>query len=119
MRAYGYVLGLVLATGALIVVDRIGTADDSGQVSLLVLLVGAAALGFAVPRLAWLSGLVIGAALAATNAVYMATGHTWSADSEPGGWAGAALMLVLVVPALIAAYLGAGAHWLLRRTRDA
>lgn len=36
---------------------------------------------------------------------------------KPGGLAGAATLFVLVVPTLVAAYLGAGAGWLLRRSR--
>jgi hypothetical protein len=36
--------------------------------------------------------------------------------SKPVGYAGAATMLVLVAPAMVAAYLGAGAAWLFRRS---
>jgi ABC-type multidrug transport system fused ATPase/permease subunit len=57
MRTIGYGLGLAVAVAALVTVDRIGTSDDSSQVSLLVLLVGAAVLGLVAPRWAWLAGL--------------------------------------------------------------
>jgi hypothetical protein len=109
MRSPAYPLGLAAAVAALIAVDRMGTSDDGGQVSLPVLLAGSALLGFAVPRLAWLAGLVVGASLAAADAVRVA----------PGAHAGAASLLVLIVPAMIAAYLGAGTAWLLRHSRHA
>jgi hypothetical protein len=96
MHRLGYLLGLATAAVLLVGLDRIGTSDDAGQVSLLVLLAASALLGFAAPRLAWLAGLVIGAALAAAN---------------PGD----ALLLILIVPATVAAYLGAGTAWLIRR----
>jgi hypothetical protein len=89
MHRLGYLLGVATDAVLLVGLDRIGTSDDAGQVSLLVLFAASALLGFAAPRLAWLAGLVIGAALAAAN---------------PGD----ALLLILIVPATVAAYLGAG-----------
>ena len=41
------------------------------MLSLLVLLVGAAALGFAAPRRAWLAALVLGSAVALAEMVYI------------------------------------------------
>jgi hypothetical protein len=117
MRRFGYGLGLAAAVAVLVTVDRIGTSDDSAQVSLLVLLVGAATLGFAAPRLAWLAGLVLGSAIAVSAMAYAARGPTPSHPMNPSGVAGAATLFVLVVPALASAYLGAGAAWLLRRSR--
>ncbi len=103
---------LALAAAALVTVDRIGTSDDSGQVSLAVLLLGSGLLGCAAPRLAWLAGLVLGAALAVANLVYA----TWGpAPAHPMRPAAAATLLVLIAPALVAAYLGAGLGWLVRR----
>ncbi len=117
MRRLGYLVGLVAGAAVLVVVDRLGTSDDAGQVSLLVLLCVSGVLGFAAPRLAWLAGLVIGAALAVADTVYLSLGYTVFTDSKPGGYAGAALMLVLTIPAMAAAYLGAGAALLVRRAR--
>ncbi len=114
VRAIGYVVGLVIAAAALITVDRLGTSDDSGQVSLAVLVAGAGALGFLAPRWAWLAGLVLGSAVAASELLAPA-GVAHPADHlGPGG---TATLFVLIVPGLIAAYLGAGASWLLRRQR--
>jgi hypothetical protein len=117
MRIVGYGLGLAVAVAALVTVDRIGTSDDSSQVSLLVLLVGAAALGFVAPRWAWLAGLVLGAAIAVSGMAYAAWGPPPSHPTNPSGVGGAATLFVLIVPALVGAYLGAGAAWLLRRAR--
>lgn len=103
-RVTGYVAGTGAAVTALVVVDRLGTSDDSAQVSLLVLLVGAAALGFAAPCWAWLSGLVTGSAIAVAELV-APPAH------DPAG----ATLFALVVPALAGAYAGAGTAWLMRR----
>jgi hypothetical protein len=102
----------VLAT-----VDRLGTSDDSGQVSILVLLVSAAVLGFVAPRRAWLAGLVLGSAIAVSEMAYAAWGPAPSHPSNPSGVGGAATLFVLIVPALVSAYAGASAAWLLRRSR--
>jgi hypothetical protein len=117
MRALAYVVALILAVGVLVTVDRWGSSDDAGQVSLAVLLLFGAVLGFAAPRWAWLAGLVVGAAIAVANMVYLTWGPARAHPIEPGGLAGAATLLVLIVPAMLAAYLGAGAAWLLRRSR--
>jgi hypothetical protein len=81
----------------LVAVDRIGTSDDAGQVTLAVLLLVAALMGVAAPRLAWLTGLVVGAAIGVAHL-----------GGDP-------LLFVLVVPAVVAAYLGGGARRLLGR----
>jgi len=75
-----------------------------------------ALLGFAAPRWAWLAGLVVGAAIGLANVVYVTWGPAPVHPIQPGGLAGAATLLVLIVPAMIAAYLGAGAAWLWRRS---
>jgi hypothetical protein len=67
--------------------------------------------------MAWLAGLVVGAAIAVANMVYLTMGPARAHPIEPAGLAGAATLLVLIVPAMLAAYLGAGAAWLLRRSR--
>lgn len=116
-RVLVYGIGVAAAAAALVVVDRLGTSDDSAQVSLLVLLVGTAVLGFAAPRWAWLSALLVGSALAVSGLV-TALLDPAAHLPEPGGPAGAATLFVLVVPALAGAYLGAGAARLLRRGRS-
>jgi hypothetical protein len=117
VRMFGYGLGLAVAVAVLVTVDRIGTSDDSGQVSLLVLLVGAAVMGFLAPRWAWLAGLVLGSAIAVSEMAYAAWGPPPAHPSNPSGVGGAATLFVLIVPALVSAYLGAGAAWLRRRSR--
>jgi hypothetical protein len=63
------------------------------------------------------AGVVVGAAIAVANMVYLTWGPAPAHPIEPAGLAGAATLFVLIVPAMIAAYLGAAAAWLLRRSR--
>lgn len=95
LRVGGYLVGVAAAASVLVMLDRIGTSDDAGQVVLAALLVVAALLGLAAPRLAWLTGLVVGAAIGVAHL-----------GSDP--W-----LFVLVMPAVVAAYLGCWARLLL------
>ena len=117
MRVVGYATALAVAVAALLWVDR-SPSDIANQATLLVLLIGAAVMGLAAPRRAWLAGLVLGAAVALAHMVYLTVGPALPYQAEPAGLGGAATLLVLIVPAMIAAYLGAGAAWLLRRRHD-
>ena len=112
-RVVLYAAGVACAVSVLVVVDRVGTSDDSAQVSLLVLLIGGAVLGFAAPRRAWLSGLSLGSALAVSRLI-TAVVDPAAAQPKPGGAAGTATLFVLIIPALAAAY-GGGAVARLRR----
>ena len=116
MRSVRYALGLVAAATMLISVDY-SASDIANQVSLLVLLLGAAALGIAAPRWAWLSALALGGCLPTAHAIYLAAGVSLPYPMSPPGWLGAATLLILILPARLAAYLGAGATVLIRRRR--
>ncbi|MFL6111713.1 MAG: hypothetical protein ACJ786_10220 [Catenulispora sp.] len=118
MRRLVYGLGLAVAAALLVGVDRAGTSDDSGQVSLLVLLAGAAVLGAVAPRWAWLAALVLGSSLAVAGMVAATLGTAPAHLPPPGGLAGAATLFLLILPAAAGAYLGAGAGWLLRYRRE-
>ncbi len=118
LRVLGYLAALLAAAGVLVTVDRIGSSDDAGQVSLAVLLLCGVLLGFLAPRWAWLAGIVLGAALAVANMVYVTWGPAPAHPMKPAGVAGAATLLVLIVPAMVACYLGAGAAWLWRDRRS-
>ena len=97
LRVGGYLAGVLLASAVVVMLDRIGTSDDAGQVVLAALLLVAVLMGVAAPRLAWLTGLVVGVAVGV---------------GDPGG---DPRLFVLVVPAVVAAYLGGGARRLLTR----
>jgi hypothetical protein len=71
-------------------------------------MLGAAVLELAAPRRAWLSALILGGCLAATHAIYLAAGVALPYEMSPTGWAGPATLLILLIPAGLAAYLGAG-----------
>jgi hypothetical protein len=116
VRSGPYLAGLAVTIGALVLVD-LSPSDVANQASLLVLGLGSALLGFAVPARAWLAGLAVGGCLAAAHAVYTAADIPLRYPMSPSGWAGVATLLVLVVPAMTAAYAGAGAAALVRRRR--
>jgi hypothetical protein len=120
-RPAGYLIALAVALTALLTVDHLGTSDDSGQVTLLLLLATAALLGFTAPRWAWLAGLALGSAIAAESALRVLTTTAPTHPAGPGGpagLAGAATLLVLVAPAMLAAYLGAAAGWWRHRSTN-
>jgi hypothetical protein len=114
MRPLLYALGL-LATAAMLVSVDYSPSDIANQASMLVLVLGAAALGLAAPRRAWLAALLLGATLAAAHAIYLAASLPLPYEMSPSGWTGPASLLILIIPAGIAAYLGAGAAVLVRR----
>jgi hypothetical protein len=114
MRQFLYGFGLLMAVALLVWIDR-SPSDVANQVSLLMLLIGAGLLGIAAPRWAWLSALLLGACLAAAHAVYLMAGIALPYAMSPTGWAGPATLLILIIPAGCAAYLGAGAATLIRR----
>jgi hypothetical protein len=117
MRPVLYALGLLATVAMLISVDY-SPSDIANQASLLVLVLGAAALGLAAPRWAWLAALLLGATLAATHALYLAANIVLPYEISPPGRTGAVLLLILIFPGGIAAYLGAGAAVLVRRRRS-
>jgi hypothetical protein len=116
---FGLYLGGVAATVAALVRVDVSPSDVANQASLLVLVLGSGALGFAVPRQAWVAGVAVGSCLAVAHAVYTAAGIRLPYPMSPSGWAGAATLLLLIVPGMIAAYAGAGAGTLVRRRRSA
>ena len=109
----GYPVALAGTAGVLIWAD-LSTSDVANQLALAVLLVGAGVLGFVRPDRAWLSGVVLGGTLPVTHALYLAAGHPLPYQMHPSGWAGPLTLLVLLVPAFLAAYAGAGAASLVR-----
>ena len=112
-----YLLGLLGAAAVLVWVD-LSPSDIANQTSLLLLLLGAGALGLAAPRWAWLSALVLGGCIAASHAIYLAADLDLPYSMSPTGWAGPAILLILIVPAGLAAYLGAGTTVLVRRRQQ-
>jgi hypothetical protein len=113
----GLYLGGVAATVAVLVWVDWSPSDIANQASMLVLLLGSSALGFSAPRWAWLAGVSVGSCLALAHTVYVAAGIRLRYEMTPSGWAGPATLLILVVPAIIAAYTGAGTAVWLRRHR--
>jgi hypothetical protein len=107
MRPVSYVLGLLAASTLLMWVDH-SPSDVANQAAMLVLVVSAAALGFAAPRWAWLSALVLGGCLAVTHVMYLAAGVALPYAMSPTGWAGPATLLILIIPAGIAALSRSG-----------
>jgi hypothetical protein len=96
------------AIAVLALVDRTGS-DDGGQLALATLLCAAGLCGALHPRRWVLVGTLVGASLAAVHAVSLAVGARPPHALHPAGWPGAASLLVLVVPGLVAACVGAAA----------
>jgi hypothetical protein len=111
-----YAAGLACAVFALVTVDR-SPSDIANQASLLVLLLTAGGLGLTRPRSAWFAGLVVGSCLAATHAAYLAWGVELPYPMSPSGWAGALSLLLLLLPAFVAAYTGAAIGRAVQRRR--
>ena len=117
MRQFLYGIGLLVAAAVLIWIDQ-SPSDVANQASLLILLIGAGLLGIAAPHWAWLPALVLGCSLAAAHAIYLVAGIALPYAMSPAGWAGPATLLILIIPAGIAAYAGAGATAMVRRRQQ-
>jgi hypothetical protein len=103
--ALGYALGLVLAMG---VVGLFNWRADEGGIDMGVLVLSSLLLGLALPRRAWLSGLLVGlvifaqsvfAAVSGLHPIWEKTPALLQKDPDFS-------LLVLVVPALLASLLG-------------
>lgn len=107
LTAHGpFTAGIGGCIGLLVVVDR-SPSDVANQASLLVLLLSAGGLGAARPRRAAVVGLLVGGVLAAAHAIYQLAGIPLPYPMSPEGWAGVLTLCALVLPAIVAAYLGA------------
>jgi hypothetical protein len=112
--ALGYAFGVAAAAAMVVVVDR-SPSDVANQISVAVLITVAFVLGVCAPHRASMSGLAVGGCLAAAHALYLIAHVRLPYRMEPAGWAGPISLLVLIVPALLAAFVGAGACALARR----
>lgn len=115
LSGFLYLVGVAATVGVLVWVDW-SSSDIANQASMLVLLLGSSVLGFSAPRWAWLAGAALGGCLALGHALYVAAAIRLPYEMSPSGWAGPATLLVLVVPAIVAAYAGAGTAVWLRRS---
>src|SRR4029450_4823491 len=115
MRSAMYVLGLLGAATVLVWVDQ-SPSDIANQASLLVLVLGAAVLGLAAPRRAWLSALILGVCLPCN----LPGGRRCLPLRDVADRLGSpATLLILIIPAGLAAYLGAGTTMLVRSLQQA
>lgn len=101
-----YPLVAVGLVAILVLVDR-SASDVANQVALLVLLLGAGALGALNPPHPWLGGVLIGSTLAVAHFFYETLGVSLPYAMSPPGLGGALTLLVLIIPAVLAAYAGA------------
>lgn len=82
--------------------------NDEPQTPMLVIVIGSFILGAIRPRQAWLWGLIIGLCMPAAHLIGPRLGmHPIDAGSSASS-SGALSLAVLVIPAIICAYLGAG-----------
>jgi hypothetical protein len=108
LRRPGTAVWLVGVGGsfALIGVLDWSPSDIANQTTLLALLVTAGGLGFAVPGARVATGLILGSAVAVLHVTYQLAGIQLPYAAEPAGMGGAISLLVLIVPAMVAAALG-------------
>ncbi|GAA1971433.1 hypothetical protein GCM10009776_37940 [Microbacterium deminutum] len=102
----------------LAVVALVGYANESGsdvanQFTLGFLLIGCGMLGYLWGRQWWIPGLVVGVTVAVQHVVVVAFGIPEPGIQLPPGWLGSASLLILLIPALIAAGVGG---WIRRGT---
>jgi hypothetical protein len=98
---------LVLVVVAVAVVNE-SSSDIANQVTLALIVCGAGLVGFVWIRWAWLAGVLIGCTVAVEHVVALALAVENPDIHLPPGWWGSTSLLVLLVPAVIAAYGGAG-----------
>jgi hypothetical protein len=107
---------VVVATlGAIVVIAFLerSPSDDASQFTLAAILLSAGLLGAWANRRAWLVGIVIGSVVAMTHVISLAARIPEPGVQLPPGWANTTSLFVLVIPAVIAAYVGAALRRLL------
>lgn len=104
--------GTASAVALIVVLDR-SPSDDAGQVTMGAILLASGILGAAVGRRAWAVGIVIGSVIAVTHIVSLALRIPEPGVELPPGWASTTSLFVLVIPSLVAAYVGAAIRGLL------
>ncbi len=107
----GSAVGLLLVVVALVGFANESSSDVANQATLLALLVGSAVLGFVWGRLWWIPALLVGGTVAVQHLVAVVLSIPEPGVHLPAGGWGTITLLILVIPALIAA--GAGA-WIRR-----
>jgi hypothetical protein len=105
LGALGYVLGLLLAMG---LVGLFNWRADEGGIDMGVLVISSLVLGVALPRMAWLSGLLVGLVIFSQSVFAAATGlhPVWVKTPALMQKDPDFSLLILVAPALVAALLG-------------
>ena len=109
-----YLAGIVVGEVLLVWVDR-SPSDVANQACLAVLLLTAGALGMARPRSAWFTGGLVGSTLALAHAIYQVLGVPLPYPMSPPGLTGTLTLLLLLLPAWAAAYLGAATRRAVRQ----
>jgi hypothetical protein len=100
-------IAAVPALLALLVVVDWSPSDVANQAALATLVAAAFAGGLMYPRRWGLVGLLVGGTLSAVHIVALALDHPPPYAMHPAGYSGAASLLILLVPALLAALGGA------------
>lgn len=92
-------------------------SDDADKTVLLAIVVLSFGLGATWYRFAWLPGVAVGITVAVAHLVSLAFRLPEPPMYLPPGWWSTTSLLILVLPAMAAAYGGAGVRHLLRRSR--
>lgn len=89
---------------------------DEETITLAVIVASAAVCGFVRPRLFWVAGIVLGVAVAAADVTMGLTGWLPRYAAKPPTLGGSISLVVLAVPSLIGAAIGAGIGRLAHRS---
>ncbi len=100
------VLALLLGATA----GAVDLTQSEVQPTVLLIVVSTCLLGFVRPRLAWAWALVIGSSILAAHLIASLAGYRPRYPVQPNVFA----TLIALVPALIGAYFGAAARWILK-----
>ncbi|MCU1472907.1 hypothetical protein [Amnibacterium sp.] len=124
MLVRGLIVGPVLRSAVLwlvvaaVAVVNESSSDIANQVTLVFIAAGAGLVGFVWVRRAWLAGVLIGCTVAVEHVVRVALGVENPDVHLPPGWWSSTSLLILLVPAVIAAYGGVGLRRLASGRRE-
>ena len=108
-----HILPLTLAVVLGLLIGYLDWHASEVQPIVLLVLIAVGAVSFFWPRWSWLAAIVVAVCIPIAHLIGRAMGYTESYPIEPNVWAA----LLALIPAFIAAGLGAGARWAIGKLR--
>jgi hypothetical protein len=104
-------IGILFAVLFGVFAGAVDLTSKEVQGTVLLIIVSAGALGFLIPKRAWIWALIIGASIFGAHLWAQSTGYPVPYPVEPN----VAITLLALIPAFIGAYSGVGARWVMQR----